>query len=751
MLRKTHSISAWLATLLLLILALSGALLSVAPALERSGAELAASQSLSVAELGARIAQHYPNMEQIERRPSGGILVYYQRANPATGTLEAKVDWVSPTTGQTLAPYQPSAFFRWLKNLHRSFLLDTPGRIAAGVGAVMMLVLAISGTILLVRQQGGLRRLLRPLAGSGSKRWHAELARMALLGLLLSALSGIYLSAVTFEFLPEGAQADPRPPQLTLITSASALPIASLPALQATPVSKLSELIYPYANDPTDVYSLRTTQGASFVNPYNGEQLAYQAHHKAHGVYALITKLHTGEGLWWLGLWLGLSALTVPVLAVTGLKTWWQRRQAMPKLLNNCAAKSAETVILVGSEANSTWGFARTLHDALTAIGHKVYTAPMNNVAAHYPQAKQLLLLTATYGDGDAPASAKHFLSRLVALKQLPVARFAVLGFGDQQFCHFCRFAEAVNAAMLAHGDESLLALETVDRQSAQTFARWGARLGDALGQPLVLQHKSTRLPTTQLQLVERVDYDVHSATPTSILRFGPLPNSGKYWPLLSGILSRSPRLPHFAAGDLVGIYAPHTNVARLYSLACASSDGVLEICVRKHAGGECSSFLHGLQPGDSIDAFIQPHPTFRPLLGNAPLILVGAGTGIGPLVGFIRNNSQLRPIHLYWGGRDPQADFLYQAELEGYLADGRLSQLHTAFSRVGERSYVQHKIAANAEQLQALLTHGAQVLICGGHNMASSVAEALEQLLAPIALNVQSLKAQGRYREDVY
>lgn len=766
MLRKLHSISAWLATLLLLVLALSGALLSLAPTIERSHAELAASQSLSVAELGARIAQHYPNVEQIERRPSGGILLYYSQVNEATNALEAKVDWVSPATGQVIAPYQPSAFFRWLKNLHRSFLLETPGRMAAGVGAVLMLLLAMSGTLLLVRQQGGVRRLLRPVAGSGSRRWHAELARVALLGLLLSALSGIYLSAVTFEFLPEGAQADPEPPQLTLpITSATgssatspqalALPIESLTALQATPVSELAELIYPYANDPSALYSLRTDHGASFVNPYTGEQLVYQAHDNAQGVYALITKLHTGEGLWWLGLWLGLSALAVPVLAVTGLQTWWQRRKAMPKLLNNCPAKAADTVILVGSEANSSWGFARTLHDALTQAGHKVHTAPMNSLAAHYPQAQQLLLLTATYGDGDAPASAKHFLRRLAALKRVPVTRFAVLGFGDQQFCHFCRFAEAVDAAMLARGGEPLLALEMVDRQSAQTFARWGALLGDVLGQPLVLEHKSVRQPTTQLQLVARVDYDVHSDTPTSVLRFAPLPSAGKSGSLfglsLGGILSGSARLPHFDAGDLVGIYAPHACVARLYSLACASSDGVLEICVRKHAGGECSSFLHNLQLGEAIDAFIQPHPTFRPLLGNAPLILVGAGTGIGPLVGFIRNNRQHRPIHLYWGGRDPQADFLYQAELETYLADGRLSQLHAAFSRVGERSYVQHKLSANAEQLQALIAAGAQVLVCGGRNMANSVAETLEQVLATQGLTVESLKVQGRYREDVY
>ncbi|UUZ57419.1 hypothetical protein LP419_40355 [Massilia sp. H-1] len=49
---------------------------------------------------------------------------------------------------------------------------------------------------------------------------------------------------------------------------------------------------------------------------------------------------------------------------------------------------------------------------------------------------------------------------------------------------------------------------------------------------------------------------------------------------------------------------------------------------------------------------------------------MIGAGTGIGPLAGFIRNNTGRHPMYLYWGGRDPESDFLYQPELRNYLAD---------------------------------------------------------------------------------
>ena len=172
---------------------------------------------------------------------------------------------------------------------------------------------------------------------------------------------------------------------------------------------------------------------------------------------------------------------------------------------------------------------------------------------------------------------------------------------------------------------------------------------------------------------------------------------------------------------------------------------------MRQHPGGLCSGFLHGLAVGDTIKAFIQPNPDFRPASGKAPIVLIGAGTGIGPLVGFIRHNKAHHSMHLYWGGRCPQSDFLYEPELNSYLKDKRLTELNAVFSRVSERSYVQDKIAVDGAELRRLIEKGAQILVCGGRNMASSVMAALDEIIAPLGMDVQTLKAQGRYREDVY
>lgn len=740
MLRKLHSLPGLIAALLLVVLAVSGALLSLQPAQERLRATVPPAGEINVATLAARVAQHYPGVEQIQRTASGAVIVYYSR-DGQTG-----VDLIDPRTGGRSAAYAPSTFSRSVKKLHRSLFLEQPGRAATGVAAVVMLLLTLSGAVLLARRAGGWRPLLRPLHGRGGARWHAEAGRLALAGLLLSSLTGIYMSAATFGFLPDGEQREPDFPQSVAL--GPALPVEQLPALRAIDLTDLRELAYPLPGDPAAVYSLRTALGDGFVDQASGTLLAFQPHSQARNVYELIYRLHTGEGLWWLGLLLGASALSVPLLSVTGTLIWWRRRSERPRIADNSDVQAADTVILVGSESNSTWGFAHTLHAALGQAGLRVHTAAMNQLAPTYPKATRLFILTATYGDGAAPASASQFLQRLPHTTFNAETEFAVLGFGDRQFPRFCQFARDVEAALLARGCPRLLAFDTIDRQSPQEFARWGNHLGERLGHELTLLHTPQRPRTHTLQLQDRSDYGEQVQAPTSILRFTAIPASRQGWRKL--LPSRS-RLPRFEAGDLVGIVPPGSPVPRFYSLASNSRDGVLEICVRKLEGGLCSSFLHGLVPGAQIEAFIQPNPDFRPAAGKAPIILIGAGTGIGPLAGFIRHNQAHYPMHLYWGGRNPASDFLFERELKTCLADRRLTRLEAAFSRIEGGGHVQERLLADALQLQQLIEAGAQILVCGSRAMADNVAQALNAVLAPLSLDVSALKAQGRYREDVY
>lgn len=723
MLRRLHSLPGLFAALLVAALAISGSVLAFDSLVQRAGTSIPPAGQVDVATLAAAAQGLHAEVERITRSASGAIIVhYFEDDRPGAELLD-------PVTLQAIGPHEPSRFTRIVTNLHRSFLMGDAGRAAAGIGALAMLLLCLTGAMLLARRLGGWAAMLRPMRGSFSQRWHGELGRFAVLGLLLSALTGCWMSLATFGVLPEGAPAGAAPS--LEVDGGERIPVGELAALRGIDIAALRELSFPYGPDLTESYTLTTSQGIGQIDAATGSLLGFAPHDLAHRIHETIRMLHTGQGVWPLALLLGLAALTAPVMAVTGGVIWWRRRRALPGIRGNAPAQTADTIILVGSEGHASWGFAATLHAALTAAGHRVHTAAMNSLRADYAQARRMLILTATYGDGAAPDSAREFLARLAqGTRPLPVA---VLGFGDRGFPRFCGFAEEVAAALDARGWPALLDLKRIDRQSAQDFARWGVALGEAIGTKLALAHVAARPKTVALTLAGRVDYGLDSQAPTAILRF------------------TAKRLPRFVAGDLVGILPPGCNVPRFYSLASSWRDGVLEICVRKQPGGLCSGFLHELQPGARIAAFIRPNPEFRPARGQAPLILIGAGAGIAPLAGFIRQNRHHRPLHLYWGGRHPASDFLYEPELRSYVADHRLTGLHTAFSRVPGGGHVQDRMASDAVELRALVQRGAQVMVCGGREMAAGVARALEAILQPSGIDLARLRSEGRYLEDVY
>lgn len=728
--RRFHSLVGLAGAALVIFMASTGFILSLQPVVD-TVSTLPANGGTSVAAVADLVADQIPGVERLVRSASGQLIAYGFENGARTAAI------IDPSTGAATGTYEPSAFFSFITELHRSFFLGAFGRGAAGITSLAMLALSISGVFLLVAKLGGWRKLLVRARGTGTQRLHTDLARIAVAALLITAATGAYMSAVNFELIPESAASVFSLPPSS--QGESVADIASLSALADIPLTNLRELSFPAADDASDVFTVTTSAGQGYVDQGTGAMLSFTANDIWQQVYELFYLLHTGQGAPLIALLVGLGALAVPVLALTGTVIWRQRRRSIPRIDGNAGWRDADTIILVGSEAGSTWGFAATLHEALRAQGHKVHVAAMNSLRRAYPRAERLLVLAATYGDGTAPASAKQFLARLAHFTSTP--EFAVLGFGDQSFPQFCAYGAEVDAALEAKGLRRLLPIYGIDRQSAGDFAAWGALLGANLGTPLTLTHVPVLPPTRSLVLVERQLYGMEVQAPVVVLRFA-APKTG-------GWFKRG--LPHFEVGDLVGITPPGSQIPRYYSLASGARDGVLEICVSKQVGGLCSEYLHGLVPGETIELFVRSNPDFRPNGGRRPLILVGAGAGIAPLAGFVRHNRRNRPIHLFFGGRDPHSDFLYREEMRAALEDGRLTALNTNFSRVMGGGYVQERLAAEAGAVRELVRQGAQIMVCGGRDMASGVRQAIDQCLAPLGLSTDSLKQKGLYLEDAY
>ncbi len=733
MIRVLHRWPGLLALVLVTVLALSGAALSVFPMAERMAAPKAVAGQ-SVADLAARVVATHAGLEEIRRSPSGTITAWwFDGGTPGSAVID-------PATGADVGSADPNGVELWLTNLHRSLFLDDAGRLVMAAGAAAMLVLALSGAALVARRTGGWRRWFARLRGPLAGRLHVELARVAVLGLTLSAATALWMTASTFDLLPDGAA---RPADPAAVSGQMAFPLDQMAVLQDVPVDALRKLSFPYAGDAQDVFTLSTDAGTGLIDQGTGELLSWVDLTPWQQVSETIYMLHTGQGAATLGLVLGLIALSVPVMGATGALIWVAGRRGRPRLRDNAPAGRAQTVILVGSEGGSTWGFAATLARALRDSGQAVHIAPMSAFdPAHHPKADRFLILAATYGEGDAPASARGFLDRLA--RMAATAPLAVLGFGDRSFPAFCAFAAEVEAAARAKGWASLLPMDTVDRQSPQDFARWGRALGQAIGIALELDHQPARPEAQGLTLISRRDYGEAVQAPTAILRFA-LPKA-TLWARLTGR-----GFAGFQAGDLLGILPEGSTVPRFYSLASGSRDGFVEIVVKKHPGGLCSGQLLELEPGDAVRAFLRRNPGFHAGRGRAPLILIGAGTGIGPLAGIIRANARRRPVHLFFGMRHADSDFLYGDDLAAWADEGRLTRLSTAVSRGARPHYVQDALRAEAAQVAEAIRQGAKIMVCGGRDMAQGVSRALEDILAPMGLTPTMLKAGGRYVEDVY
>ena len=738
MIRAFHRLPGLLAMVLVLVLGLSGAALSVFPAIERLSAPQAQT-ALDVATLAARIEAAHPGIEQIRRSPSGRITAYwFDNDTPGAAVID-------PASGQSVASADPNQYERWLTKLHRELFLGDGGRLAMAFGALSMLILCISGASLVARRMGGWRRWMAPLKGPLAGRIHVEIARVSVAGLMLCALTALYMSAASFDLIKSSTGMPAFPAE---VSGETGFDLPRMDALAQMPVSSLRSLSFPYAGDAYDVFTLETDQGTGYIDQGTGAMLSFEANGTWQNFYETVYMLHSGQGAAVLGLMLGVMALGIPAMALSGALIWFSARRARPRIRGNASARKAQTIVLVGSEGGSTWGFAASLHKALRNQGRSVHVAPMSGFAPErYRQAEQIIVLAATYGDGAAPASAKDFLKRLNQAPRAPKAPLAILGFGDRSFAGFCAFAHDVNAAARAKGWSELLPLYEIDRQSEQDFSRWAASLGKAMGVDLNLTHQTKSPRTHELTLISRRDYGAEVQAPTSILRFA-LPR-----PTMWQRLTRT-GFTRFQAGDLIGILPRGSDMPRLYSLASARRDGFVEIVVKRHPGGLCSNQLTRLSPGERIDGFLRPNPGFHARSKSAPLILIGAGTGIGPLAGIIRANRPNRPAHLFFGLRAPASDFLYGEEMSGWRQEGRLDALSLAISRGSVPNaprHVQDALRCEAAQITRLIQSGARIMVCGGRDMAAGVREALTDILSKTGQSTANLQMEGRYVEDVY
>ncbi|XP_060526024.1 methionine synthase reductase isoform X2 [Cylas formicarius] len=156
---------------------------------------------------------------------------------------------------------------------------------------------------------------------------------------------------------------------------------------------------------------------------------------------------------------------------------------------------------------------------------------------------------------------------------------------------------------------------------------------------------------------------------------------------------------------------------------------------------GVCTGWLEKLlNVQQSKVPFYFRKPTgFRMDSPEESRVLIAAGTGIAPFLGFLRHKSLLEKpkklggTYLYYGCRYKEGDFLCAEELRKYVSNGILAALYPAFSREStSKCYVQNELSKGRDMLvDLILNDGALVYVCGNKSVAKDVKETLVECFA--------------------
>jgi sulfite reductase (NADPH) flavoprotein alpha-component len=658
--------------------------------------------SLTIAQTVTVFQDTYPEILDIKIDHNDFVV-----ASVFTNDGENLEGYFNPKTAKFLGEHiKPSPFFQWITNFHRSLFLKSTGRFLVGLGSFLLFLIAITGSILILkRQKGFIKFFSRIIKENFNQYWHIVLGRLSLIPIIIITLTGVYLSLEKFDALPKvdhKHQID-----YDSIKATPKRSITNFDLFKTTPLNELESLEFPFSSDVEDVFTLQLHSEHLIINQYTGEILSRTETSWVHTLSKLSLKLHTGQGSIIWAIILAIASVNILFFIYSGFAMTFKRRAS--KLKNVYALSDAEILILVGSENGSTFQFANAFHKQLLLQKRKVHIAHLNHFKLHH-STQQIIIFAATYGQGEAPSNATKFLKLIQHTTSNPNISYAVLGFGSLSYPNYCQFAIDVDNALKSKFTQVLQPFKINDK-SIESFQQWTSLWSQQM-------HIDISIPETDL--TSKPQY----LKPFKVTRKSKAENNCDNTFLIELEPQHRKR---FTSGDLLAIYPKNDHRERLYSIG--KVDRKVQLSVKLHYKGIGSTALHNLQIGDTLKARIIRNTGFHSPKNSKTTIMIANGTGIAPFLGMLDQNRS-KSMHLYFGLRTAKSKALYHEAIQQALHSNQLKSIKYALSQEENSCYVQDLILEDESFIADTLKRNGTIMICGSLAMYEGVLEVLKYII---------------------